>query len=474
MGANGRVLDSVQDNPKLLLVSMDGFRWDYLSKNGNFVNMKHIIQNGVTAKRGLKNVFLTKTFPNHYTILTGLYAESHGLVGNTFYDPVLKEKFDPGQNSTQLRDSRWFDVGAEPIWATNQKAGTSRRSGSVFFWGSDAPVKGFIPYRHLPFDGNVPFRNRTDIIIGWFTDPNPINLGLLYFNEPDHTGHIYGPESKEVLKKIEEMDEEIGYLLKRLKEVKLLDTMNIIITSDHGMTSLINDTMHAVDLNKYINIDAYDIDSTSPVATIRPKSEELKAEILKNLSSIPHVHVYRKQDIPNDYHYQNNRRIDPITVEPDEHYWVMYNNTPGILGEHGYNNSLQSMHPFFIAMGPSFKSDYSVETFNSVDIYPLMCELLGITPAPNNGSLSVVKDLLKDQTVMQQGMPVLAYIAVLIVIGSVGAFFAFATCRARQQLKKKQTQGSQFATKAEIRYKDLNTDEIPLVGDTSEDELDAT
>ena len=268
-----RVLCKMEAYPKLLLISLDGFRWDYLSKNGSFPNFKHIVKNGVTARRGLKNVFLTKTFPNHYSILTGLYAESHGVVGNKFYDPVLKEKFDTTKNRSQLFDSRWFDVGAEPIWATNQKAGGSRRSGSVMFYGSDARVKGFIPYKHIPIVDSVPFRNRTETIIKWFTDCYPINLGLLYGDGPDHIGHIFGPDSKEILQKLEEIDKDIGYLLKRLKEFNLLDKMNIIITSDHGMTALIDDAEHTVDLNKYISIDSYDIDATRPVATIRPKSK---------------------------------------------------------------------------------------------------------------------------------------------------------------------------------------------------------
>ena len=216
---------------------------------------------------------MTQTLTNHYSILTGLYAESHGITGNIFYDTVLKEKFNTLINITALTDSRWFDVGAEPIWATNQKASPSRHSGSAMFWGSDARVKGFIPTHHVPFNNSIPFRNRTDMIISWFTDENPINLGLLYFTEPDHTGHTHGPDSKEVIQKIKELDGEEDYLLKRLKEVKLLDKMNIIITSDHGMTSLINDTEHAIDLNKYIDIETYAVDSTRPVATIRPKSK---------------------------------------------------------------------------------------------------------------------------------------------------------------------------------------------------------
>lgn len=466
-----RTLHGTGDHPKLLLISMDGFRWDYLTKRGNFPNLRQIKDTGVSASRGLKNVFLTKTLVNHYSILTGLYAESHGITGNIFYDSGLKQQFNSFINTTQLTDSRWFDVGAEPIWATNQKASPSRHSGSVMFWGSDARVKGFIPTHHVPFNISTPFKNRTDMILDWFTAQNPINLGLLYFNEPDHTGHIYGPDSKEVIQKIEELDAEIDHLLKRLKEENLIDKMDIIITSDHGMTSLINDTEHAIDLNNYINIETYEIDSTRPVATIRAKNKDLEAEIIKNLSNVNHLHLYRKQDIPGDYHYKKGPRIDPIVAEPDEHYFIMYNNTPAILGEHGYNNSMQSMHPFFIATGPSFKTGYSVETFNTVDLYPLMCLLLDIPAAPNNGSLAVVKSLLKDEIKStKEGIPAWAYVVILIVFIVVGGLFAFAACRVQKKNQRK-TAGALHETTG-IRYRDLNKDEVPLVDDFSDDELD--
>ena len=267
---------TVRDYPKLLLISSDGFRWDYLSRNGNFTNLKWIVENGVTAKRGIKNVFPTKTLPSHYSILTGLYVESHGVTGNIFYDPEFKEQFDP-KNVSQSTNPKWFDTGAEPVWVTNQKVSTKHRSGSVFFPTTTSAVKGFIPYRHLPYDRSVPFRHRIDTIVDWFTDKYPINLGLLYFEEPDHTGHIYGPDSQEVLQKLEEIDQAIGYLFKKLKDKKLLDDMNIIITSDHGMTTTPNDTEHTIDLNKYIALDSYDVDATNPVAAIRPKSKGTNA-----------------------------------------------------------------------------------------------------------------------------------------------------------------------------------------------------
>ena len=265
------VLCHFKADPRLLLVSLDGFRWDYLKKNASFPNFKRIIKDGIHARLGVKNAFLTKTFPNHYTIVTGLYEESHGVVGNTFFDPHFNQTFNIW-NNTQEAEPKWFDDGGEPIWVTNQKYSPARRSGSVFWPGDRAPVKGFLPYRHLSYDSTVPFRKRIDTIVGWFTDKYPINLGLLYYEQPDHCGHIFGPESDQMLEQLIELDKDIGYLLQKLEEKDILDDVNLIITSDHGMTNTPTDEEHKINLDKYIDLMSYDVDSVNPVATIRPKS----------------------------------------------------------------------------------------------------------------------------------------------------------------------------------------------------------
>ena len=268
------VVGHFKADPKLLLVSLDGFRWDYMKKSNSFPNFERIINNGVHARQGVKTAFLTKTFPDHYTIVTGLFEESHGEVGNTIFDPHFNEVFNI-ENASQDADPKWFDYGGEPIWVTNQKYSTTRRSGSVYWAGDGAAVKGFLPYRHLKYDGSIPFRQRIDEIVNWFADEYPINLGLLYFEEPDQTGHDFGPESSDIIEKVKELDGDIGYLLGKLEENDLLDDMNIIITSDHGMTTTPTDEEHKIDLDKYLDIKTYDVDSVNPVATIRAKTKGL-------------------------------------------------------------------------------------------------------------------------------------------------------------------------------------------------------
>lgn len=460
-----------EEDPKLLLVSLDGFRWNYLNRKGKFPNFKAIINQGVKSEHGVKNAFLTKTLPNHYTIVTGLYEESHGIVANEFYDPDLKETFSL-DNLTQQHQSKWFDNGGEPIWVTNQKSSTSRRSGSLMWPGSYAAVKGFLPYRYYaPYDRTVPFRTRIDKIVSWFADEYPINLGLLYFEEPDYSGHKYGPDNENITKKIEELDADIGYLLKKLEENDILDGLNIIITSDHGMTSTPTDEDHKVDLDVYLSLDTYTAENLNPVITIRPKSG-FEGAILNNLSSVPHLHVYKKEQIPSDYHYTNNSRIDPILAEPDEHYWGSQNNSKGVPGEHGYNNSLPSMHPFFIAMGPSFKTGATVNFFNMVDIYPLMCHILHLTPAPNNGSLYVVKNLLKEHKATVDTF--WAYVIILIFSGLISGVFCVAACRVHRQYRKRRIHFRTLTEKeTSFRYSDLNNgDKVRLVDNTSDDEFD--
>lgn len=253
--------------PKLLLVSMDGFKHDYLELPGlkpeDISNFKYVITNGVRASQ-IVNVFPTVTYPNHYTLITGLYPESHGIVHNRFYDPSPEVMsyfwFD---NRRDNFDPVWYDVGAEPIYVTNKKAGTKRNSGSVLWPCGLGKVKEIAPDRIVPNAdpfNKTGFEDRVDYMMNWFTDKeNPINLGLLYFNEPDETAHATGAGSEEVIKKIIELNDVLGYLFQKLKKAKLFEEMNIIITADHGFTNV----SEIVDLSEYDIIERRDYRSAS-------------------------------------------------------------------------------------------------------------------------------------------------------------------------------------------------------------------
>lgn len=203
--------------PKLLLISFDGFRWDYMSKTDT-PNFDKIVGKGVKAK-WIKDTFTSLTFPNHYTIVTGLYEESHGIIANKFYDPVLNMTFDVYQNKSSIEDGVFW--GGEPIWITNQDQGGQT---GVYYWvGSEAKIHGKRPtiYKKFieePYSYSL-WRDRVDEIVGWLSDSNSsINLALLYFREPDATGHAYGPDSLEVKQMIENCDNITG----RVKYFNLL------------------------------------------------------------------------------------------------------------------------------------------------------------------------------------------------------------------------------------------------------------
>lgn len=426
------------ENSKVIIVSFDGFRWDYLSRTKT-PNFDRIIQNGVQARYGLKNAFITKTLPNHFTLVTGLYEESHGIVGNTMFDPDLNETFDVW-NKSQMASSRWFDVGAEPIWVTNQIQKKNGRSGCMMWVGCEAPVKGVVPTRHMPYDLHMHNHTRIDKLIEWFKGTYPVNLGLLYFEEPDHTGHKFGPDSPEVTAMIGALDKVVGYLLEKLEAAGLLESTNLILTSDHGFTTTGPEWI--VNLDNYIDPDSYRLLSSNPVAAILPNNgseEEIFANLTAGAAKDPNFKVYRKEEIPEQYHYTHNRRIMPILVVARENYSIVYNHSTYVIkGNHGYNNSLQDMHPFFIGMGPGFRKGAKVPTFKSVDVYPLLCHLLGLKPAPNNGSLHALQPLLREEDEETTVMTFGTYFFVLLVIGSVGGVFAVAACRQHRYLKRMQ------------------------------------
>ena len=239
--------------PLLTLISMDGFRYDYLDKftREEVPNFYYMMENGAKAAH-VHNIFPSVTLPSHMTLLSGLYAENHGVVHNRFYDPLYNMSYDLFDFLAN-KDPRFFDNGQETIWTTNQKNGDDRNSGSVLFPAGVTAVKGIVP-RLIPcafYDNtSITWEQRVDTLIKWFTDKyKPINLGLLYFDEPDMTGHKNGPsvsKGGELYNVILKLDKILGNFIRKLNESHLLDKMNIILTADHGMVQW---------NGKYVNLD---------------------------------------------------------------------------------------------------------------------------------------------------------------------------------------------------------------------------
>lgn len=278
--------------PKLILISMDGFRHNYLEQipEKEVPNFNYFKKNGVRVK-SVKNVFPSVTYPNHYSLITGLYPESHGVVHNRFYDPNLKTNFFYDTVRDNL-DPLWYDVGAEPIYVTNNKAGQGRRSGSVLWPSGIGRVKCIGPDKVVP-NANaftvMNFTERVDYLIKWFTEEKePINLGLLYFNEPDEIAHEYGPDSDEVRNFIKgELNSVLGYLMQELKAHGLQESMNIILTADHGFAKVTN----YIALDEHVNLSYFNTGSNfqnSVVLHIYP-NEGMTEKVHEQLNKVPSI-----------------------------------------------------------------------------------------------------------------------------------------------------------------------------------------
>ncbi|XP_035686597.1 ectonucleotide pyrophosphatase/phosphodiesterase family member 5-like [Branchiostoma floridae] len=420
-----RMPSVISDAPKLLLLSFDGFRYDYLDRPLLKPNFDFAINKGVRAKY-MKSTFATKTDPNHMTMVTGLWEESHGVVSNKMYDPKYREIF--WMNSS---DPKWWDGDGkvEPIWITNERK-EGRYSGVVNWPGGDVKYGGRLPtYSTGPYNRSIPYTDRIDAMVRWFLDDEkPMNLGLLFFEEPDRSGHLYGPDSAQVNDAIMMIDDTVGYLVSALKEADIYDKVNIILTSDHGMVEV--SPTRVIELNRYIKPEWYIWVDDSPVSAILPKRGK-EEQIYKKLRSA-HVRmkVFKKKDIPKQWHYRNNRRIMPIIAVADDGWSIVQNftqNTFTIKGNHGYNNSIIKMSALFIAFGPAFEEGLTSKPFSNVDLYPLMCKILDFEPRPNNGSLETVKHILFDYDSMaSKGTGIAVFCTLLLVVALMaGGYYAW-------------------------------------------------
>lgn len=249
--------------PKLLLVSFDGFRADYLH-NYEFPHLQNFIKEGVLVEQ-VKNAFITKTFPNHYSIVTGLYEESHGIVANSMYDVITKKHF----SDINDKDPFWWNE-AVPIWVTNQLQ--ENRSSAAAMWpGTDVPIHNTTPSYFMNYSPSVSFEERLSNVSTWLSNSNPpVTFATLYWEEPDASGHKYGPEDKENMRRVlKEIDDHIGELVHKLKVLGLWEDLNVIITSDHGMTQCSEDKL--INLDRCIDPSDYTLVDLTPVAAILPK-----------------------------------------------------------------------------------------------------------------------------------------------------------------------------------------------------------
>ncbi len=397
LGLNGCVNSdsdrSDTDQHPVLMISIDGLMNEYIERNET-PNFDRFLSEGVQAEYMIP-VFPTKTFPNHWSLATGLYVENHGIISNSFYDYELDARFSYGAPDGQ-HDSRWW--GGEPIWVTAEKQG---KTSVNFFWpGSEATFDGLQSTKWVDYDGSIPDSTRIDSIAAWFNPEGDVqaDFGTLYFSFVDSRGHRHGPDSPEVDEAVVEMDTLFGYFMQKLDEVGLSDKINVLLVSDHGMAAQSEDKVVFID--EIINLEDVDMIDWSPVAMIRPdegKRDEIFTALKENEEN---YRVYLKDEMPERFHFSDHYRIPEIIMIADIGYTITnrdnFEERGVVPGMHGFDNVEPEMFTYFAAKGPAFKVNQTEGPVESVNIYELISHLLQIEPAENDGSLDKVRKFLKE------------------------------------------------------------------------------
>ena len=382
---------------RLILISLDGFRWDYLQKY-DAPTLRQLAAHGVHARR-MTPSFPSKTFPNHYTLVTGLRPEHHGIVSNYFYDPNLQAAFSknlPADNA----DGRWWQAG-EPIWITAEKQGM--RSACYFWPGGEAEIHGTRPTLRRAFDGKVSSAQRVDDTLTWFDLPpaQRPRFCALYLDRTDVVGHSAGPDSPEMAAAVKEIDDAIARLLAGLAARGLRDSTNLVIVSDHGMSS--QSLEQVVFLEDLLNVAQVQVESTGPNGGVRPKPGAPPAAALvaqMRAKAPPQVQVYLREEVPERFHYRDNPRIPPVVFIADNHWnveskvgWPKFAAAFG-QGSHGWDPAAPEMGALFVAEGPAFRRGHEFADFENIHLYNMLCAVLGLQPAPNDGDDRLTREAL--------------------------------------------------------------------------------
>ena len=362
-----------------LVVSFDGFRYDYLNRVPT-PNFDRFIEDGVKAS-SLAPIFPSLTFPNHYSLATGYHSDKHKILGNKFFSKTLNKDYSM-RDSKAVQNGHFY--GMEPIWVTAEK---NNILSATYFWiGSEAEINGYRPTIYKKYDGSVKFKSRVDSVISWYDLPieKRPKLTMLYFSEPDYTGHEYGPNSNEVDESVIEMDAIFGYLINELSKTKVYKNLDIIVVSDHGMSDVSTDKV--ILLDEFIDLDQYKVVSSFAVTHLWNLNDN--KDISRIFDNENNVQIFKKGQFPNRYHYSNSDSPDYLIVA--NLGWSLTTTQklnqgrsfPG--GMHGYDPNYLEMHGIFFANGPSFKSGVRIGSFENINIYPIICKTLGIPPYKKN------------------------------------------------------------------------------------------
>jgi predicted AlkP superfamily pyrophosphatase or phosphodiesterase len=383
--------------PIVILLSFDGWRWDYHTK-APAPNLRSLMARGVRAENLIPS-FPTKTFPNHYTIVTGLYPGHHGIVANTIKDPETGRTF-AMTKPEEVRDPMWW--GGEPIWVTAQRQ--RQITASMFWVGSEAPIGGVLPRHWKAYDQSYPPNDRVDQVLQWLDLPatERPTFVTLYFSDPDTAGHDDGPDSRAVRDAIVRADAYLGRLLRGLERRALTDRVDIVVVSDHGMAEVSTDRVLVLD--DYISLEDVEVVDINPTVGLFPKAGKEDQVYRALVNAHPRLKVYRRATTPESWHYRDHPRIPPIVGIVDEGWQVLRRSTMADIragrlsparGQHGYDPAVMSMRGVFVAAGPAFKRSVEVGAFENVHIYNALAQVLGVTPAANDGDPAIARSLLR-------------------------------------------------------------------------------
>ncbi|WBL26835.1 alkaline phosphatase family protein [Zunongwangia sp. HGR-M22] len=376
----------------VLLVSFDGFRHDYVEKY-DAKNLKEFIKKGAAAESLIPG-FPSKTFPNHYSIVTGLYPGNHGLVANSFYDSIKNTTYKIGKR--ELVEDPFYYRGT-PLWQLTQQNGY--KAASYFWVGSEAPIKGSFPDYYFTYDGKVPNKKRIRQVVKWLELPEQERPHFisLYFSLVDSEGHHSGPNSKALARKVKEADKLVGFLMNKLEEIDL--PVDVIITSDHGMKEVKPKT-NSVDpqhLLKLIPEEATVVPGQIITQIYLPKIKiQVTYSKLKRLES--HFKVYKKGEMPKIWHYDDHYRIGDLVILTDPGFIFNNRNLVKTGGVHGYDPSKsKEMHGILYAQGPHITKGIKTESLENVNIYPLITKILGFENPEIDGEFENIKDFYKSE-----------------------------------------------------------------------------
>ncbi len=395
--------ESIQRNqienqePYLILISLDGYRWDY-TERFNPPNISKFIQEGVQAE-SLIPCFPTKTFPNHYSIATGMYPDKHGLVDNNFYSPE-KAAYYKTRDREKVENGKWY--GGTPIWVHAENNGLI--SACYFFVGSEADIQGIRPTYYFNYDGSVSNEKRVTQALDWLKLPlsERPRMITLYFSDMDDAGHRFGPNNDEELqKKLFALDMTLGKLFDGVKATGL--NVNIIIVSDHGMLEV--PIEHFMPIEQLEDEDQYQIVSNGAIAHVYVNQESDLDKIYRKLKNQEnHFEVYKTVNAKGFDQPPTNPNWGDIQIIPDKGWYFTYqrslsfmkNSGVKIKGEHGYSPESKELHGIFYAKGTAINKAQTIPSIKNIHIFPLMCHILGLDVPKNiDGTLEQIGGVLK-------------------------------------------------------------------------------